>query len=132
MILSPYLVDGSAVEVYWNLHRRMFSVRSMVTKKVEGHLTWVSLRDAKFVVSQKGRQRVIREKRKNVHATIRGTLQVGTSIPSGSFEVRYDPYENSSFVYRSTGAPIHSAEYVSLSGDRGRPKVTAKGGYPLP
>jgi hypothetical protein len=62
------------VEVYWNLHRNLFSIRALsgpMKGRVIGHAHKVILEDVAFVVREAGRQRVLREKRKNVHAFVR-------------------------------------------------------------
>ena len=66
------------IEVYWNLHKEMFSVRHK--GKVIAHVACINVKDAKFVVQKAGRERVLREKKKNVHAFIRGTAAVLASI----------------------------------------------------
>ena len=63
------------VDVYFNLHKKVWSVRCVKTRKVVLHTTELTLSDVTFKVSQAGRERVIREKRKNVHAVVRGVLQ---------------------------------------------------------
>lgn len=62
------------VEVYRNLHNRKFSVRDAKTKQVICHADNVTLSGVTFHVSQAGRERVVREQRKNVHAVVRGNL----------------------------------------------------------
>jgi hypothetical protein len=62
------------VRCYWNLHRNCWSVQDARTRKVIGHAAKVLLRDVTFTVSAAGRERVLREGRKNVHAFACGTL----------------------------------------------------------
>jgi hypothetical protein len=82
------------VEVYWNFHRKCWSVRSRSTRRVLYHLNTLSLLDATFHVSEAGRQRVLRERVKNVHAYVRGTL---SSTLAGDTPVRYNPYRDKFF-----------------------------------
>lgn len=60
------------VKVYFNLHKHCFSVVSLEKGdsygKVVAHVSEIMLSEVKFKVSEAGRQRVLREKRKNVHA----------------------------------------------------------------
>lgn len=67
------------VEVYRNLHKNgiVYSIRDQKTKRVIGYSSNLTLKDVKFCVNQTGRERVLREKRKNVHAFIRGTIVSG-------------------------------------------------------
>lgn len=110
------------VEVYRNLHKGTFSIRSVKTGKVIGHADVVELKDAKFVVRQGGRKRVLLEKKKNVHAFVRGTL-VGmySNVPSSFLsefmdwqDAYYNPYKCETFVNYHTHEPIHRAETVIL------------------
>lgn len=107
------------VEVYRNLHRRCLSVRDARTRKVVAHVESVLLADARFVVSEAGRQRVLRERRKNVHAVVRGTLLAqGTPAPEGWAAVTYNPYRAATFVHRHDGTPCLEAPqaFVATSG----------------
>jgi hypothetical protein len=62
------------VRVYFNLHKKLLSIQTKVNGawKVISHRQSVSLSDVTFKVSECGRQRVIKNKRKNVHAYICG------------------------------------------------------------
>jgi len=121
------------VEVYRNLNNGMLSIRDAKTKHVVGHADRVTLMDVTFHVSQAGRERVLRERRKNVHAVVRGALvsyMFGDGYKGRSLEdylsflanpqfrpiafgrVRYNPYESGEF--RVADAPIHNAEAVRI------------------
>jgi hypothetical protein len=66
------------VEIYWNLHRKLYSVRALEGPRkgrVIGHAFRVLLDDVEFKVNEGGRLRVLREGRKNVHAFVRGKLK---------------------------------------------------------
>jgi len=60
--------DGVSVDVYRNLHKNTWSIRSRTTGRVVEHSDNVLVRAAKFVVQPAGRKRVLQEQRKNVHA----------------------------------------------------------------
>lgn len=102
------------VKVYWNSHKKLFSI--VHKGKVIAHKEVVFLSDCKFVVNQKGREKVLRQKKKNVHAYIYGTLADSEEPARGdTFEpvnVRYNPYYNSSFMTES--GPIFEAKQVDL------------------
>ena len=68
--LDESAVYHKRVEVYRNLHNDKLSVR--YGGKVVGHVDSIWLRDATFAVQPAGRDRVRREKKKNVHAFVRG------------------------------------------------------------
>lgn len=94
------LVDGQKVFVYFNLHKKNFSIKDMVTKRVVAHTDYVALSDCEFKVYESGRQRVLREKQKNVHAGIIG-YYIQSELPTDSMsEVTYNPYLYDSFVLK--------------------------------
>lgn len=62
------------VEVYRNLHNGKLSVRDRKTKRVIAHVDYITLAGVGFRVSQAGRERVLRERRKNVHAFVSGKV----------------------------------------------------------
>lgn len=114
---SPMALEqlhGQKVKVYFNLHNRLFSVQH--GGRVVAHLPEVALKNVKFKVSEAGRQRVLREQRKNVHAFVEGEFehkQTGEhkTLPQG---VSYNPYKHSSFVRTHDKSPIHEAPSASL------------------
>ena len=103
------------VDVYFNLHKKKLSVRSCSTKRVIAHVDEIILNDAKFVVNERGRQRVLSKKRKNVHAFVRGVIT--NSIISGVDEqVTYNPYKYSTFVNINTTAPVFETKQACITG----------------
>ena len=107
------------VQVYYNLHKKRLSIR--YKGKVIEHAREVTLTDAKFHVSEKGRQRVLKEKRKNVHAYVSGKLketfwftQAPKYVWTAKQRVTYNPYKHKSFVDKLTLEPIASAEVVHI------------------
>ena len=75
------------VEVYWNLHKKIWSVRHK--GRVVGHMKTVDLYNVEWVVQPAGRRRVLQEGRKNVHAFARGYIG-DHSLGRGRIE-RYVP-----------------------------------------
>lgn len=107
---------NQTVRIYFNLHKKKFSVQAKVDKrwKVVAHVEDAYLKNASFKVSESGRQRVIKEKRKNVHAFIIGTLVSGIQSNNHFFSVRYNPYEKGQF--QCANQDIFHAEEVILNG----------------
>ena len=65
------------VRVYYNLHRKLWSIQSYTKGKgwrIVGHASELYLQNVTFRVSEAGRKRVLLQKRKNVHAYAIGTL----------------------------------------------------------
>ena len=94
------LNHGDKVEIYRNLHNNTFSVRrdGIVVRHIDNADTLL-LTNAKFAVQPAGRAKVLSEKKKNVHAYIRGTVDKdGWKEDSPkTYEVYYNPYKSSSF-----------------------------------
>lgn len=66
------LIDvNKPVQVYRNLQRKMWSVKQGV---VRFHTEYILLKECEFVVKEYGRQRVLEEKKKNVHGFVKGKL----------------------------------------------------------
>lgn len=108
------------VFVYFNLHKKVWSVKALDGEskgRVIAHLPSVSLFSATFKVSEAGRQRVIRERTKNVHAGIVGYLVGDKEIPSEAKSVRYNPYLRGEF-FDQDGQGILRAQFVRLTDDR--------------
>lgn len=126
------------VEVYWNLHRKCWSVRHK--GRVIVHASSVSLREVQWVVQPAGREKVRREKRKTVHAFARGTVMGSASYDYewapdqvGGAEwqvVTYNPYMDDTFVYAGEHGrtPIDRSAGALLSMQEGRPMVWARVG----
>jgi len=70
--------------------------------------------DCAFQVNAKGRQKVLDEQRKNVHAGIKGYIDNDQQVPSG-VEVTYNPYKYDSFVDKATELPIYSSQFTTLT-----------------
>lgn len=107
----------TSVRVYRNLHRHCFSVqRRMPTAwRVSEHVNEITLADATFCVSQAGRARVLRERKKNVHAYISG-VPCDAPLPENASRVTYDPYRDSAFVCADCGR-VEASKYVWLTKD---------------
>lgn len=101
------------VRVYRNLHKNSFSV--VQHGLVVAHMDQLCLRDAKPYVNETGRQRVIKNKRKEVHAWIEGTL-CQDPAPRNRLLVKYNPYKHSRFCIGPEGQEqaLVSASHIWL------------------
>lgn len=106
-------VEGQKVKVYKNLHNGLWSIKDYATGLVLGHVEEVRLTNATFYVSEKGRQRVIKEQSKNVHAFVIGHL-TEIQFYDLDVEVTYNPYKYDSFVTRNGNQPVNEAACVSM------------------
>ena len=106
------------VRVYFNLHKKLYSVQEKVDGrwKVVEHTNNINLVNATFKVSEAGRQRILRENKKNVHAYIVG--ERWPFIPK-SFcyrdEVSYNPYKAAHFIVKDLELPLDKAKYVQIT-----------------
>ena len=108
------------VEVYYNLHKNVFSVRHK--GKVIAWGNRVTIENPEYVVREKGRQKVLEEGRKNVHAFVRGTLSDINNFKFGKIqqrlseprEVTYNPYKYDSFVDGGTYQPVKKSKGARL------------------
>lgn len=106
------------VRVARNLNKRQLSIR--VNNKVVGYTNFIKLADVKFVVQEGGRQRCLREGRKNLHAFAEGRIADRKEHPPWDFtlcSVSYNPYKAGTFVNAVTGEPVLSADYVVIMHD---------------
>lgn len=110
---------GKRVMVYYNLHKHTFSIS--YKSKVILHADYVKLSDVEFRIRQGGKEKVRKEKNKNVHAFVIGDLIEYCQYPCKNIPeeptdniVTYDPYKYDSFVYKNTEEPVYKAKEVDL------------------
>lgn len=116
---------GKKVMVYYNLHKHTFSVT--YKSKVVLHADYVKLKNVEFRVRPTGKEKVRKEKSKNVHAFVIGTLEDYCVYPCDNIPeeqsdkiVTYDPYKYDSFVYKSTEEPVYNAKEVDMINKRNK------------
>ena len=122
--LSNSLI-GEKVMVYYNLHKHTFSVQK--NGIVVMHADFVKLEDVEFRVRQGGKEKVRKEKSKNVHAFVIGNLVDFCQYPCDEIPeeptgnvVTYNPYKYDTFVYRDSEEPIINAKEVDLINSRNK------------
>lgn len=121
------------VFVYRNLHKNCWSVKALEGEnkgRVIHHAQNVNLVNCTFKVSKAGRERVLREQCKNVHAGVVGTLSfVGDLGDTGLWKsastyyafvpVTYNPYKYNTFVRKHNDhIEMHTSRDVFLNQDR--------------
>ena len=102
------------VFIYRNLHKHCFSIRQ--NSLVKAHTDKVRVLFPKFKVNEAGRQRVLEEGRKNVHAGVMGALLDDRWSLKGltPTKIEYNPYLYDSFVKSSDKSPVRSAVVAVL------------------
>lgn len=111
------MLVGMKVKIYKNLHNGILSIvgkNAEGLERVIGHCERITLSDAVFKVSEKGRQRVLKRQKKNMHAVIEGlVIEIdGLKLHGPSFT--YNPYTDQSFIDRHSGMPIFKASLVQI------------------
>jgi hypothetical protein len=107
------LVSGQEVSVYRNLNRKCFSIKDKKTGLVCAYADKFRIENVKCKVSEAGRQRVLREKRKNVHAMLNGIYIGECEMDTYKMdEVYYDPYTLDSFINKRTGEKLTEIDLV--------------------
>ena len=101
--MSEVIDVSKPVEVYRNLHKKCWSIRQ--GGKVKVHTSYLCLQDVKFVVQPAGRQKVLDEQKKNVHAYVKGYLisaresnRITEDIEWTCDVVSYNPYKHPYFT----------------------------------
>lgn len=121
-------------QVYKNLHKDCWSIRDAKTKHVVGHADSVQLFNVEFKVSQAGRERVLRDQRKNVHAFVEGEItSVAGFVPFKNRSIQshggypymsdrlyleyimYNPYRFTSFVKKLSENPVKYSRMATLN-----------------
>lgn len=102
------------IKAYWNLHKKCWSVMNSKGRVIK-HCDYLILRNCTFIVRPAGRERVLKTKRKNVHAFIKGEEYEPPELPLRDKRVRYNPYENPFFTL--DGRRIDSAPFMFLMND---------------
>ena len=125
---------GKRVRIYFNLHKKVWSIKDKKTNLVLGWTDKIRLIDCEFKVYESGRQRVLKERKKNVHAYVDGTVSNNFYISRFTHvaaKFTYNPYKYDSFVVKDmvykfkhteVEQPVHSAEIVHMWTDKNRPK----------
>ena len=104
--------------VYRNLHTGGFSVKQGGRVVQRPHV--FAGGPATFKVNEAGRQRVIHEKRKNVHAYV--VLEncpeeiaygaILTMVPNTAREISYNPYGGDYFFFKDTGEKVNKVKML--------------------
>ena len=131
----PHLSDtsslvGKNVRIYRNIKTNVWSIWCMDECRVIAHVDSIRLKGAVFHVSEKGRQRVIREKRKNVHAWVHGVVTEDPLLSTmEQFRLSYNPYKSAYFMRKLAENQFQRVTHCPLVVLHSDGRVT--GGIPL-
>ena len=112
-------------KIYFNLHKKCYSIQAWDSDKrgwrLYEHAFAVHVKDAKMQVNEKGRLRVIKEKRKNVHAFIVAPFAEKISKKKGNGPGRkmgsicvYNPYKAPTFHDQKSKQAMHEVDEAVL------------------
>lgn len=127
--------------VYWNLHKKCWSIKALSGEnrgRVVGHASHIDMACVEWKVNQSGWRRVLREKKKNVHAGAVGIIERWLGIDGNSRAdsegptlhqlllrtpevpgmVTYNPYKANAFLDVDTGKPVVFSKAAFLCPDR--------------
>ena len=111
--------NSATLDIYWNLHRGLWSVRDRRQERVILHQQSLVANDVSFIVQPAGRAKVIATGRKNVHAFVRASSIILTEefeMSEKNIRIRYNPHKWALFV-DDNFEPIYSADHVILTKD---------------
>ena len=126
--------------LYWNLHKKKWSLQDRKTGRVQQHVTAFTMYDAKFVVRPAGQAKVRSEGRKNVHAFAVGYISESREEPSRMIylddwdRVKYNPYTDDYFMHQGMSdnqykpkewnyIPSDWVGIINMDSSNGNPKV---------
>lgn len=106
------------MNIYRNLHKSCWSLKD--GSEPVRHSSSVLVSAPRFVVQPAGRERVLRERKKHVHAFVRSSFVLASktkvpAVPQGWVKVSYNPYVCGSFT--SDGRPVVSARLAILTAE---------------
>lgn len=114
-----YKIDESrSVEVYRNLHKQCYSIKQ--DGLVKAHADHITLKECTFHVNEKGRDRVRKTRRKEVHAWVKGFLSKCTDYLCNSElnRIHYNPYKTDHFMHRVETGPMSATFCEIVKTDR--------------
>ena len=115
----PHINPERPVFVYRNIHKQCLSVQQ--DGIVRCHVDNIVLEDAEFRVSKAGQKKVRDEKRKQVHAKVKGMVVENPSeiIPLHWSTAIYNPYKTDEFTDVQSGRYLKSAKFVDVDAKEG-------------
>lgn len=106
---------GQKVRVYRNLINGLISVQHSIKGRgwiLSGHCDNCVISEVSLQVSEAGRQRVLNDKKRNVHAYAAGRLisrePKDIYVPTKAIKIGYNPYKHGFFYDKRTGERIEN------------------------
>ena len=123
------VIKYEPVDVYWNLHKKVYSFKCRRSGLVIDHVNEaILLGPVMPAVQVAGLARTIKEGRKNVHAFLRTeaySLNTDNFEIDEGVEITYNPRKEGKWVTCQEREPVGEMAYAKLTIEDGRPKVIA-------
>jgi hypothetical protein len=102
------------VRVYRNLHSKSESTKYSIKQNhlVIGHTNDLLLKNCTLEVNKKGQEKVRREKKKYVHAYVKGYISQEQIRAIIKDQITYNPYQDDGF--KVNGIITHNAELIHI------------------
>lgn len=97
------------VLVYRNLNKNCWSIKQ--NNLIIAHAESLVLHNFQCIIKEAGRNRVLKENHKNVHAFLLGHI-VTYNIETPTKTITYNPYKFNYFYDKETFEPIYSGQYA--------------------
>lgn len=122
--------------IYFNLHKKVFSIK--YKGKVIAYSNFIHVTAPTFKVLESGRNRVIKEKRKNVHAFVVGAIEKIKKMSTNEFitqitdqidqwqKVTYNPYQSNHFYLSESHEKIVGADEAYLYVENNKAYIRVK------
>lgn len=104
------------VQVYRCLNRRGFVFSIKQGSYVVAHTSEITLNNVSFHVGETGRERCLKEKQRNVHAWVIGTIN--DSIVECDSDIYYNPYKTDSFILSKDGSKIDHTDFLTIKNNK--------------
>ena len=109
--------EERVMQLFDRMREDFLSAQTVARKFVNriAHTNQLCLKDVKYLVQPAGRAKVLKEKKKNVHAGLSGYYVDRVPVPAISFDVTYNPYKYDSFVDTQDHEAQEWSEYAHLT-----------------
>lgn len=106
-------LGGQEVRVHWHLTAKLWSVSDPATRRVTGYTPHLTLWSPRAHISEAGRQRAIREGRRNVHCWVGGVTgqsalhRIRDESLAEFPTISYNPFRAPHFCWTEGGEQAH-------------------------
>mgnify|MGYP006449603699 CR=1 FL=1 len=104
----------------WQSNNRLHQRENRDSTQPIAHYSKVKVRNVRFHVNENGRQQVVEQQQKNVHAFVKGYFpeDVDDSLEEIALKlvhISYNPYKAGFFYRKDNVNPVHTADYAVVT-----------------